>query len=317
MHDKGDHYEHIAVYVDDLLIASKDPDSIIKLLTETCQFKLKGTGPTKFHLGCDFFRDEEGVLCYAPKKYIEKILDNYCRIHGTWPKPATSPLVNDNHPELDTLELLNTDDQKICQSLIGALQWVIQIGRFDIQTAVMSLSRFRAMPRQGHLDRVKRIHGYLSKMRHATIKIRTDAPDYSNIPVKLYDWEHSCHADAKEEIPLDAPTPKGKPGTMTLFFDANLHHDLISGKSVTGILHQLNKTPIDWHSKLQLTVETATFGSEQVAARTCTEQVIDLRLTLPYLRVPINGPTMVLGDNESVINSSAIPHSKMYERWVA
>jgi len=116
---------------------------------------------------------------------------------------------------------------------------------------------------------------------------------------------------------LDAPKPKGKPVTMTSFFDANLHHDLISGKSVTGILHQLNKTPIDWCSKLQSTVEMATFGSECVAARTCTEQVIDLRLTLRYLGVPINGPTMALGDNESVINSAAIPHSKMHKRWVA
>jgi len=305
------------VHVDDLLIASMDPDSIVQLLTETCQFKLKGTGPTEFHLSCDFFRDEEGVLCCSPKKCIGKILDNCCRICGAWPKPATSPLVNGDHPELDDLELLDEDDQKMYQSLIGAPQWVIQIGHFDIQTAVMTLSRFRAVPRQGHLDRVKRIHGCLSKMRHATIKIRTDAPDYSNIPVKLCDWECSCYADAKEEIPLDAPAPKGKPATVTSFFDANLCHDLVSGKSVTGILHQLNKTSVDWHSKLQLTVETATFGSECVTARTCTEQVIDLRLALRHLGAPINGPTMVLGDDESVINSAAIHHSKMHERWVA
>jgi len=76
--DMGDHYEYIAVCVDDLMIMGKDPDSIIKVLMEKCQFKLKGTGPTEFHLGCDFFCDEEGVLCYAPKKYIEKILENYC-----------------------------------------------------------------------------------------------------------------------------------------------------------------------------------------------------------------------------------------------
>jgi len=244
MRDKGDHYEYIAVYVDDLMFASKDPETIVKTLMEKYQFKLKGTGPTEFHLGCDFFRDEEGVLCYAPKKYIEKILENYRRIYGTWPKPATSPLITGDHPELDTSELLDEDNQKIYQSLIGALQWVIQIGRFDIQTAVMTLSRFRAMPRQGHLDRVKRIHGYLSKMRHATIKIRTDAPDHSNIPVKLCDWECSCCADAKEEIPMDAPKPKGKPATVTSHFDANLCHDLISGKSVTGCLHLLNKTPV-------------------------------------------------------------------------
>jgi len=258
------------------------------------------------------------VTSFATKKEcIEKILDNNRRICGTWPKPATSPLVTGDHPELDASELLNEDDQKAHQSLIGALQWAIQIGRFDIQTAVMTLSRFRAMPRQGHLDRVKRIHGHLSKMRHAAIKIRTDAPDCSNVPVKLCDWEHSCYADAKEEIPLDAPAPKGKPVTVTSFFDANLCHDLVSGKSVAGVLHQLNKTPVDWCSKLQSTVETATFGSEHVTTRTCTEQVIALRLTLRHLGAPINGPTMVLGDNELVINSAAIPHSKMQKRWVA
>jgi len=35
------------------------------------------------------------------------------------------------------------------------------------------------------------------------------------------------------------------------------------------------------------------------------------------LGVPINGRTMVFGDNESVINSAAIPHLKMHKRWVA
>jgi hypothetical protein len=154
-------------------------------------------------------------------------------------------------------------------------------------------------------------------MRHGTIKIRTEAPDYSDIPIKMYEWEHTCYADAEEEIPIGAPKPKGKSVTMTSYFDANLYHDLISGKAVTGILHLFNGTPIDWYSKLQSTVETATFGSEYVSGRTCTEQIIDLRLTLRYLGVPINGRSMIFGDNESVINSAAIPHSKMHKRWVA
>ena len=220
------------------------------------------------------------MLCHAPKKHIKKILENYRRIYSAWPKPTTSPLTAGDHPELDTSELLDEDNQKIYQLLIGALQGVMQISRFDICTVAMTLSRFRAMKRQGHLDHVQRTHGHLSKMRCAAIKIRTHAPDYSDTPVKMCDWECSCYADAKEEIPLDAPKPKGKPVTVTSCFDANLCHNLISGKSVTGILHQLNKTPIDWHSKLQSSVETATFGLECVAARTCTEQVIDLRLTL-------------------------------------
>ena len=137
-------------------------------------------------------------------------------------------------------------------------------------------------------------------------------------PVKSRVKSSICHRDdAKEEIPLDAPKPKGKSVTVTFFFDANLCHDFISGKSVTGILHQFNKTLIEQCSKLQVAVETATFGLEHVAVRTCTEQVVDLCLALRHLGAPINGPTMVLGDNESVINSAAISHSKIHKRWVA
>ena len=83
----------------------------------------------------------------------------------------------------------------------------------------------------------------------------------------------------------DAPKPLGKRVVLTTYVDANLYHDLISGRSVTGILHMANKTPLDWYSKLQSTVETATFGSEYVAARTATEQIIDLRNTFRYLGV--------------------------------
>jgi hypothetical protein len=62
--------------------------------------------------------------------------------------------------------------------------------------------------------------------------------------------------------------------------DTNLFHDMISGRSFTGFLHLLNKTPIDWFSKLQSTVETATFGSEYIASQTATEQIMDLCNTL-------------------------------------
>lgn len=307
-------YEYIGVYVDDLLIASKNPDAIINLLLSTYKFKLKGSGPISFHLGCDFFRDEDGNLCFAPKKYILKMISTYERIFGRKPKPATSPLVKGDHPELDASALLDDEKTSIYQTLIGSCQWVIQIGRLDITTAVMTMSRFRVAPRIGHMERVRRIYGYLSKMRDAVIRIRTEEPDYSDIPDRIYDWEQSVYRGAKEEIPDDAPTPLGKPVLMTSFFDANLYHDLITGKSVSGILHMFNKTPIDWYSKLQATVESATFGSEYIAARICTEQVIDLRLTLRYLGVPIKGSTMVFGDNETVINTASTPHAKLQKR---
>ena len=51
MRKQGDHYEYIAVYVDDLLIASRNPQEIIDWLEKKNLFKLKGTGPITFHLG--------------------------------------------------------------------------------------------------------------------------------------------------------------------------------------------------------------------------------------------------------------------------
>ena len=66
--------------------------------------------------------------------------------------------------------------------------------------------------------------------------------------------------------------------------------------------------------KKQATAETATYGSEFVASRTCTEQITDLRYTLHYLGVSIRGPSYMFGDNKSVVESSSMPYSKLHRR---
>ena len=89
---------------------------------------------------------------------------------------------------------------------------------------------------------------------------------------------------------------------------------MLSGRSVTGILHFVNKCPIDWYSKKQGTVETATFGSEANAARTATEQIIDLRGTLRYMGVPLRESSYMFGDNKTVVDSGSLPHVKLHKR---
>eukprot|EP00977_Amphora_coffeiformis_P026132 scaffold24164_cov115-Amphora_coffeaeformis.AAC.1 len=79
-----------------------------------------------------------------------------------------------------------------------------------------------------------------------------------------------------KKVDSKAPTPKGRMVRTTSFVDANLMHDVITGRSCTGILKFLNQTPIDWFSKRQNQVETATYGSEFMAARQATERIIDL-----------------------------------------
>jgi hypothetical protein len=264
MCEVDNHYEYIAVYVEDLAIASKFPAGIIRALTEDYKFKLKGTGLIEFHLGCDFFFDEEGVSCFAPRKYIDKLIASCERMFGSKPRTnkITSPLVKGDHPEIDDSAFLEEEGIQQYQSLIRQLQWAISLGRFDIAVAIMTMSAFRLAPRKGHLDRVKRICGHLCKMRHSAIQIRTEEPDYSDIPRTEYDWEFSVYRGAREEIPKDTPEPLGKPVVTTTYVDANLYHCMLTGNSVSGVLHLFNKTPDDWYAKKQGTSETASLGSE-------------------------------------------------------
>jgi hypothetical protein len=74
------------------------------------------------------------------------------------------------------------------------------------------------------------------------------------------------YGKVEELLPPDAPKPLGKATTTVNYTDANLQHDLLAGRVVTGILHLLNQTPGDWYSQQQATVKTATFGSEFTVA---------------------------------------------------
>ena len=310
----GTCYEYIAVYVDDLAIAAKDPQAFCNDLKKKYNLKLKGVGPLEYHLGCTYKKDPDGTLAADPRRYVNKILESYKRMFKEKPRKSRPPLEGGYHPELDTSELCDEHQTKQFQTLIGQLQWLISLGRFDIAVHVMSLSRFRAQPRKGHLDRAKRIVGYLLFLPDGAIRFRIGEPDFSSLKDQEYDWTRTVYSGACEQIPHDIPKPLGKHAQTTHYVDANLHHDLATGKAVTAALHFLNQTPIDAYTKRQSTVETATYGSEFVAARTAVDQIIDIRTTLRYLGVPIRDKSYMFGDNKSVVTSSTIPNSTISKR---
>ena len=310
----GTCYEYIAVYVDDLAIAAKDSQAFCNELKKKYNLKLKGVGPLEYHLGCTYKKDPDGTLAADPRRYVNKILESFERMFKEKPRKSRPPLEGGDHPELDTSELWDEHQTKQFQTLIGQLQWLISLGRFDIAVHVMSLSRFRAQPRKGHLDRAKRIVGYLLFLPDGAIRFRTGEPDFSSLKDQEYDWTRTVYSGACEQIPHDIPKPLGKHVQTTHYVDANLHHDLATGKAVTAALHFLNQTPIDAYTKRQSTVETATYGSEFVAARTAVDQIIDIRTTLRYLGVPIRDKSYMFGDNKSVVTSSTIPNSTISKR---
>ena len=76
----------------------------------------------------------------------------------------------------------------------------------------------------------------------------------------------TVYGNPTEEIPDDMPTPKGHCVRTSMYCDANLLHDHTMGRSASAILHFLNKTPIDAFSRWQNQVDSATYGSEFMAA---------------------------------------------------
>ena len=161
---------------------------------------------------------------------------------------------------------------------------------------------------------MKRLYGYLVKTKQFAIRHRTKEPDYSHLPKQEYEWTRTVYGNVKEEFPRIMPKSLGKRVITTTFLDASLLHDIVTGKSATPVLLFVNTTPTDWFSKRQATVETATYGSEFVAAKTATEQTTDLRNTLRYLGVPIMTKAYMFGDNKSVVTSSTIPQSILNKR---
>jgi hypothetical protein len=296
------------------MIAMKNPKAFLKILKKKYKFKLKGDGKITYHLGLNYIRDKDGTLRTQPEKYIDKMIDTYQRIFGELPKPAKTPLKKGDHPEIDDSELCSPKEAADVLTMIGQLQWLVTLGRFEIYAHLNSVSRFRLAPRKGHLERLKRMYGYVADSKDGAIRIRTEEPDYSQYPDQHFDWAQTVYEGATEELPKDAPEPLGKSVVLTTYVDANLYHDMVSGRALTAVLHLINKMPFDWYTKRQATCETATFSAEFIAAKTAVEQIHDIRTTLRYLGVPIKGKTYMFGDNKAVVTNSTLPYSQLNKR---
>ena len=100
-------YEYIAVCVDDLCITAQNPEELISILKSKYQLKVKGNGPLTYHLGADYCHDPDGTMVCQPKKYIENLKESYIRLL-IWNrvKGLKTPLEKNDHPELDTTDIL-------------------------------------------------------------------------------------------------------------------------------------------------------------------------------------------------------------------
>ena len=86
-------------------------------------------------------------------------------------------------------------------------------------------------------------------MSHASVRIKTEEPDFSALPKDPSTWDQCIYGTVGEAIPNDIPKLLGKFVAIIHCEDDNLFHAIMAGRSVTGILYLISKTLFDWYSK--------------------------------------------------------------------
>ncbi len=147
MRAREDHYEYIAVIVDDLLVFSREPESIIEPLKEVYKYELKGVGQPEYYDGADVrLNPETGYYEMSATTYVKNVCEKLEKLYDMQLKSYGSPMDKDDHPELDESEFLPDDLINRYQMLVGCAQWAVTLGRWDIQYATNTMARFAHQP---------------------------------------------------------------------------------------------------------------------------------------------------------------------------
>jgi hypothetical protein len=85
-----------------------------------------------YHLGCDYFRDKNGILSSGSRKYISKMMGDFEILYGYMPQKYTSPVENGDHPDIYTAAELDVNVIEMHHTMIGCLQWAVPLGRFEM-----------------------------------------------------------------------------------------------------------------------------------------------------------------------------------------
>jgi len=311
-------YDYIATHVDDIAIAAMRPAEYMNMIEQEFLVRNKEDSPS-YYLGNDLqIKQRSNLLHVSNKTYIKEVLRKYQEEHRTLPK-KNIPMSPNAHPELDTSDLLDDDGTRQYQKIIGIGQWLVVAGRFDINFAISSLSRYAAAPRKGQLAMAEDVLGYLKKYpaRGYIINSKSPSIDPRYETVKLKEDFGGQYKYFKEDLDPRFPTPLIPEMDINIFVDANHAHDKVTGRSVTGLLCFVGSTPVLWKSQRQASVQTSTFGAEFTALKKAVEQTITIRYYLRSMGVQVTKPTPIFVDNMSVVLNASNPGSTLNKKSVA
>ena len=255
----------LALYVDDILLASNDTELLTAEKQKLSQrFEMEDLGVAKFCLGMSIKRDRSNrTLCVSQKSYLEDVLRRF----GMYDcKPVSTPLEpNRVYKKLtDEEEAFNVKEY---QAAIGSLNYAMIATRPDIASSVEMLSQFMSNPSKDHWQGIKRILRYIKGTIDYSLTFSTN-----NTDLKLCGYA-----------------------------DADWANDTETRKSTSGYLFQLAGSTISWRSQRQSVVALSTTEAEYISLSSATQEAIWLRRLMGDLGLDAFEPTVMFEDNQSAI----------------
>jgi hypothetical protein len=271
----------LAVYVDDMIIAGNNKESMEKFKERMkAKFKMSDIGDLCYFLGIEVKRDRnKRTLHLSQTKYIKEILWKYkmmdCNPTGT-PYEISIKLSKEMSPK-------NTEQQQEMenvpyQNVVGSLMYLVTATRPDIAQAVGEVSRFNANPGSMHWVAVKRILRYLKGTSELGILYNSDTME----------------------------------NDLCAYSDADWGGNIDDRRSTSGYVFLLANGPITWKSQKQQTVALSSTEAEYIALSQTVKECIWLRSLLKFLVLNIIGPTVIKEDNQSSMKlaKNAVFHAR-------
>ena len=260
---------YVALYVDDLIIATNSPSELNKLKHGLAErFAMKDLGELHFFLGIHIERNRaERSITLSQTSYIDDVLARFGMVDC---RPTATPM----DPGLILVAAekeATTDEAKQMKAVpylaaVGSLMYVMLGTRPDLAFAVGVVSRYSSDPRPEHWTAVKRILRYLKGTRDVVLRY----------------------------IGGTTATPVG-------YSDSDWGSDRETRRSTTGYIFMISNAAVTWQSKRQPTVALSSTEAEYMAACQAAREAVWLRALLKDLGYPQHDATVLYGDNQGCL----------------
>ncbi|KAI2502403.1 hypothetical protein MHU86_12060 [Fragilaria crotonensis] len=296
--------------VDDLAIGCVDVNAVKDLVRVICSedgIDLRDEGILESFNGVDIAQRDRYIKITC-ESYIDKLLAHYgwssSGSRETDEKPI-EPLAASTTQQMfdDYITAPRDGTPEYCdietaagfsyRSVLGALIYAYVVARPDIGYAVTTLARFSDHPAKVHYDALRRVARYLRMTKNWGL---------------LY-WRNKFlatlpHGDFQILTPdptlPDFPQPHSSI-ELAGYVDAAHATDLVTRRSITGLVFMFCGGPLAYKSKIQSTVSTSSTEAEFLAAVHAAKIAKYLRSILSELGYPQQGPTTLFEDNAAAI----------------